>query len=276
MELDDPYRFPPLLSDFDLHIHAEGTQYESYRVMGAHVVKCDSVPGVRFAVWAPNTEVMSVVGDFNEWDERRHPMRVRSGGVWELFIPGVGVGTNYKYSVRSRVRGYRQQKADPYGFASEVPPKSASVVTDLDTYQWTDDAWMAARGQTEYLAEPVSIYEVHLGSWLRGPHNTYLTYRELAVKLVDYAKRMGYTTVDQVLNASKWYFAQEDRLRRPPYSLTQAEAQRQLKVALESFANAPGKALRLRVPKTGGPGNPRIGISQTPGPGTVEYRGTGR
>ena len=112
-EVDDPYRFSPLVSEFDLHLHSEGTQYESYRAMGAHMVECDGVPGVRFAVWAPNAEVMSVVGDFNEWDERRHPMRVRSGGVWELFIPGVGVGTNYKYSVRSRVRGYRQQKADP-------------------------------------------------------------------------------------------------------------------------------------------------------------------
>ena len=195
-EIDDPYRFPPLLSDFDLHIHGEGTQYESYRAMGAHVVKCEGVPGVRFAVWAPNAELMSVVGDFNEWDERRHPMRMRSGGIWELFIPGVGVGTNYKYSVRSRVRGYRQQKADPYGFASEVPPKSASVVTDLDTYNWGDERWMAARGQTDYLKKPVSIYEVHLGSWLRGPHNTYLTYRELAVKLVDYAKRMGCTHLE--------------------------------------------------------------------------------
>jgi 1,4-alpha-glucan branching enzyme len=117
-DLEDTYRFPPLLSDFDLHIHGEGTQYESYKTMGAHLVTCDGVAGVRFAVWAPNAEVMSVVGDFNDWDERRHPMRMRSGGVWELFVPGVGAGTNYKYSVRSRVLGYRQQKSDPYGFQS--------------------------------------------------------------------------------------------------------------------------------------------------------------
>ena len=132
IEIEDPYRFPRLISDFDLHIHGEGTQYESYRTMGAHMVECQGVPGVRFAVWAPNAEVVSVVGDFNEWDERRHPMRLRTGGIWEIFMPGVGAGTNYKYSVRAPSRGYRQQKSDPYGFAMEVPPKSASVVWDLE------------------------------------------------------------------------------------------------------------------------------------------------
>src|SRR5580693_3659150 len=193
VEADDPYRFPPLLSEFDLHLHGEGTNYESYMSMGAHLVECEGVPGVRFAVWAPNAEVVSVVGDFNDWDERRHPMRLRTGGIWEFFMPGAAPGTNYKYAVRSRVHGYRQQKADPYGFASEVPPKSASVVVDLSTYQWDDGAWMESRGRKDYLKEPVSIYEVHLGSWLRGPYNTYLTYRELADKLVGYAKDLGYT-----------------------------------------------------------------------------------
>ncbi len=191
--MEDPYRFPPLLSDFDLHIHGEGTQYESYRTMGAHLVDCEGVAGVRFAVWAPNAEVVSVVGDFNEWDERRHPMRLRSGGVWELFIPGVDAGANYKYSVRSRVSGFRQQKADPYGFAMENPPKSASIVCDLEQYQWGDHAWLERRAGKDLLKEPVSIYEVHLGSWLRGPYNTYLSYRELAEKLVEYAQRLGYT-----------------------------------------------------------------------------------
>ena len=119
LEVDDPYRFSPLVSEFDLHLHSEGTQYESYRTMGAHLVECEGVAGVRFAVWAPNAEVMSVVGDFNDWDERRHPMRLRTAGIWEFFMPGAGAGMNYKYSVRSRVRGYRQQKADPYGFATE-------------------------------------------------------------------------------------------------------------------------------------------------------------
>jgi 1,4-alpha-glucan branching enzyme len=195
-EMEDPYRFPPLVSEFDLHLHSEGTQYESYRTMGAHLVECDGVAGVRFAVWAPNAEVMSVVGDFNDWDERRHPMRLRTAGIWEFFMPGAGVGMNYKYSVRSRVRGYRQQKADPYGFATEVPPKSASVVCDLWNYEWGDHGWMESRGHKDSLKQPVSIYEVHLGSWLRGPDNSYLSYVELADKLVDYAKRMGYTHLE--------------------------------------------------------------------------------
>jgi len=195
-EIDDPFRFPPLISDFDLYVHGEGTQYESYGTMGAHLSTYEGVSGVRFAVWAPNAEVMSVVGDFNEWDERRHPMRLRSGGVWELFVPGAAAGMNYKYSVRSRVGGYRQQKFDPYAFAGEVPPKSASVVADLSTYQWGDDEWMSARAHRNPLKEPVSIYEVHLGSWLRGPHNNYLTYRELASKLVDYVKRLNYTHIE--------------------------------------------------------------------------------
>jgi 1,4-alpha-glucan branching enzyme len=195
-DIEDPYRFPRLISDFDLHIHGEGTQYESYRTMGAHLVECSGVHGVRFAVWAPNAQVVSVVGDFNDWDERRHPMRLRSGGVWEIFLPGVGPGANYKYSVRAPARGFRQQKADPYGFATELPPKSASIVCDLATYQWNDQQWMDARAHKDHLKEPISIYEVHLGSWLRGPENSYLSYRELAEKLVEYAVRLGYTHLE--------------------------------------------------------------------------------
>ncbi len=193
--IEDPYRFPRLISDFDLHIHGEGTQYESYRTMGAHVVECQGVTGVRFAVWAPNAEVVSVIGDFNDWDDRRHPMRLRSGGVWEIFLPEVGAGTNYKYSVRAASRGYRQQKADPYGFAMELPPKSAAIVCDLG-YEWNDQAWIEARARKDNLKEPISIYEVHLGSWLRGPHNSYLSYRELAEKLVQYALERGYTHLE--------------------------------------------------------------------------------
>jgi len=156
-EIEDPYRFSPLLSDFDLHLHGEGTQYESYRTMGAHLVECEGVRGVRFAVWAPNAEVMSVVGDFNEWDERRHPMRMRAAGIWEFFMPGAGEGMNYKYSVRSRVRGYRQQKADPYGFATENPPKSASVVCDVGSYGWGDHEWMRRRHDHNKFDAPISI-----------------------------------------------------------------------------------------------------------------------
>jgi 1,4-alpha-glucan branching enzyme len=195
-DIQDPYRFPRLISDFDLHIHGEGTQYESYRSMGAHLVECQGVHGVRFVVWAPNAEVVSVVGDFNDWDDRRHPMRLRTGGVWEVFLPEVGPGTNYKYSVRAPSRGFRQQKADPYGFAMEVPPQSASIVCDLESYQWNDQQWLSERARKDHLKEPMSIYEVHLGSWLRGPHNSYLSYRELADKLVEYAVRMGYTHLE--------------------------------------------------------------------------------
>jgi 1,4-alpha-glucan branching enzyme len=195
-EFDDPYRFPPLLTDFELHLHAEGTHFEAYNMLGAHLVECRGVPGVRFAVWAPNAEVVAVAGDFNDWDTRRHPMRARNAGIWELFIPGLAEGVKYKYFVRSRYRGYQQLKSDPYGFASEVPPKSASVVSNLDKHQWGDSAWMEYRAKTEWLKKPVTMYELHLESWLRGPQNQPLSYRELAEALVEYVKRLGYTHIE--------------------------------------------------------------------------------
>jgi 1,4-alpha-glucan branching enzyme len=194
-EFDDPYRFPPLLTSFDLYLHAEGTNYESYRTMGAHVVTCEGVEGVRFAVWAPNAELVSVVGDFNRWDRTWHPMRLRDAGIWEIFIPGLAEGTIYKYSVLSRF-GTEQQKSDPYGFFSEVPPKTASVVWKLSNYTWGDAGWMETRGATEWFRAPMSIYEVHLESWMRHPDHTPLSYRELADKLVEYARRMGYTHLE--------------------------------------------------------------------------------
>jgi 1,4-alpha-glucan branching enzyme len=193
---DDPYRFPPLLTDFDLHLHGEGTHYESYNTLGSHVVDCLGVEGVRFAVWAPNAEVVCVVGDFNHWDTRRHPMRVRNGGIWELFIPGIGSGTHYKYFIRSRHLGYRQLKADPYAFACEAPPKSASIVTDVDQYEWGDDEWMDKRAKHHWLKEPFSVYEVHLESWMRKPTGESLSYRELAHTLVDYVKDLGFTHIE--------------------------------------------------------------------------------
>ncbi len=195
-EVEDPYRFPPLLTDFDLHLHGEGTHYESYNTMGAHLVECDGVPGVRFAVWAPNALVVSVVGDFNEWDSRRHPMRLRNGGVWEIFIPHLSAGATYKFDIRSRFRGYHQQKADPYAFFSEAPPNSASVVWDIDGYEWHDAAWLEQRAKRNLLKEPVSIYEVHAGSWLRGPFGRQLSWRELAHSLIPYVKKMGYTHIE--------------------------------------------------------------------------------
>ena len=154
VEQEDPYCFPPLLTDFELHLHGEGTHYEAYNTFGAHLMEYEGVEGVRFAVWAPNAETVSVIGEFNEWDTRRHPMRQRDGGVWEIFIPEIGEGVAYKYHIRSRYRGYQQNKSDPYGFASEEPPKSASVIGNLNKYQWSDEEWMTSRTQREWLKEP--------------------------------------------------------------------------------------------------------------------------
>ncbi|HML16776.1 MAG TPA: 1,4-alpha-glucan branching protein GlgB [Bryobacteraceae bacterium] len=194
-EIDDPYRFPPQLTSFELYLHGEGTNYESYRTLGAHLVMSEGVAGVRFAVWAPNAELVSVVGDFNQWDRTRHPMRLRDGGIWEIFLPGIGAGANYKYSVLSRF-GSEHQKSDPYGFFAEVPPKTASIVWPLANYTWNDAEWMMARGERELFRAPVSIYEVHLESWMRGPNQEPLTYREFAESLVAYARGMGYTHLE--------------------------------------------------------------------------------
>jgi 1,4-alpha-glucan branching enzyme len=182
----DPYSFPPLLTPFQLHLHGEGTHYESYTTLGAHLTESEGVAGVRFAVWAPNALIVSVVGDFNGWDTRRHPMRLRDGGIWELFLPELREGTVYKYFVKSQYLGYSEMKADPYAFASELPPQTGSVVAHLGGYQWNDSAWLEHRGAIDWLHQPISVYEVHLGSWLRGEGNRELSYRELADKLVPY------------------------------------------------------------------------------------------
>ncbi len=191
-EFEDPYRFPPWLTDLELHLHAEGNYLQSYEKLGAHRREVDGVRGVNFAVWAPNAERIGVVGDFNRWDGRRHPMGQRPGGIWELFIPGLEEGTIYKYEVKSRHRGHVQQKADPYGFAMEKPPKSASRVAEIDCYQWNDAEWMGRRAQTPWLQKPMSVYEVHLGSWMRPT----LSYRQLAEKLIGYLLEMGYTHLE--------------------------------------------------------------------------------
>ena len=196
VEIDDPYRFAPLISDADLYLLSEGTLYEAWKILGAHVAEVEGTRGVRFAVWAPNAENVSVAGEFNDWDTRRHPMRRRDSGVWELFIPGLEVGATYKYYVRSRVAGHRELKADPYAFYCETPPKSASVVWDHSRYRWGDAAWMEERAKTELLKAPFAVYEVHLGSWMRGPMGQALTYREMAVKLVEYVRQMGYTHIE--------------------------------------------------------------------------------
>ena len=162
----DPYAFPPLLTDYDLHLIGEGTHWKSYERLGAHLRTVDGVEGVNFAVWAPNATGVSIIGDFNGWDGRRHPMRKRiPSGIWELFVPGVRDGTHYKYQVRHH--GTTTDRSDPYGFAAELPPRTASIVTHLDSYDWGDSEWMATRARHNALDAPISIYEVHLGSWRR-------------------------------------------------------------------------------------------------------------
>jgi 1,4-alpha-glucan branching enzyme len=193
---EDPYRFPPLITGFDLHLHGEGTNHEAYHMLGAHLAEVEGVKGVRFAVWAPNAANVTVTGEFNQWDTRCHPMRLRDGGIWELFIPALAEGAIYKYNVRARVDGVQQLKADPYAFECEIPPKTASVVWDIDKYEWQDAAWMEQRAKTEWLKSPVSVYELHVESWLRGPLGKFLTYRELAVQLVEYVKRLNYTHIE--------------------------------------------------------------------------------
>ena len=190
---------PTLLSEEDLHFFNEGTQLKLYDKLGAHLAHDQNgVEGVYFSVWAPNAERVSVIGDFNGWNRESHGLRPKgSSGIWEGFIPGVGQGTNYKYFIRSRHHGHCAEKADPMAFWAEVPPKSASVVWDL-SYEWGDGEWMAQRAERNGLHAPVSIYELHLGSWMRVPEagGRCLNYRELAQKLPEYVKRMGFTHVE--------------------------------------------------------------------------------
>ena len=198
-ERHDPYAYPPLLSDFDLHLFGEGRLHRAYEILGAHLHTVDDVAGVRFAVWAPNALRVSVVGDFNGWDGRRHPMRSRGAtGLWELFIPDIPEGSNYKYEIRPRDHDVPFLKADPYAFAAELRPKTASIVRDISRYRWGDQHWMAARANRDPLSGPLSIYEVHLGSWMRVPEegSRWLTYRELAERLIPYAKDLGYTHLE--------------------------------------------------------------------------------
>ena len=198
-EFHDPYNFLPLLSDFDLHLMAEGTHYRNYEKLGSHVRVVEGVRGVHFAVWAPNAKRVSVIGDFNQWDGRRHPMRFHAGaGIWEIFVPGLREETVYKFEVKWRRFGFITQKTDPYAFYFERRPKTGAIVYDINQFVWRDDQWMEHRKNRNGLDAPISIYEVHLGSWMRAPEegDRYLTYRELAHQLVDYVKQMGYTHIE--------------------------------------------------------------------------------
>jgi len=187
-----------LLTDDDLHCFNEGTHFSLYEKMGAHLVTYKGMEGTYFAVWAPDAEKIFVIGDFNGWDKTSHPLGVKSqSGIWKGFIPGVGKGDVYKYHVISRYGGYRADKADPFALFCEVPPKTGSIVWDLQ-HAWSDQEWMAKRQDNNSPDAPMAIYEMHLGSWMRVPEekNRPLTYRELAPKLADYLKKMGFTHVE--------------------------------------------------------------------------------
>ncbi len=193
----DPYSFAPQLSDFDLHLFGEGKHWHAYRMLGAHAKVVDGIAGVLFSVWAPNAQRVSVVGSFNRWDGRQHPMRVHnSRGVWELFIPDIRPGELYKFEIRNRDSGQIGLKADPYGQHFELRPKTASIVVDAPEHVWADQAWLEKRKKSDWLHQPLSIFEVHLGSWRRGEEGEFLNYRELAHQLVAYVKDLGFTHVE--------------------------------------------------------------------------------
>ena len=199
VERHDPYAFSLLVADFELHLFSEGTFHKGYDCLGAHIRSLEGVTGVHFVVWAPNAARVSVVGDFNRWDGRCHPMSNRgTSGLWELFIPGLTERTLYKYEILSRHDDRLLVKADPYAHAAELRPRTASIVRELSHYVWHDQAWMAARSRWNPLTSPISIYEVHMGSWMRVPEEgqRWLTYEELAHTLIPYAKDLGYTHLE--------------------------------------------------------------------------------
>jgi len=187
-----------LLTEDDLYLFNEGSHFRLYEKLGVHLLNVDGQPGAYFAVWAPDAEQVFVVGDFNRWHKTSHRLRPRGqSGIWEGFIPGLGKGDIYKYHIASRYRGYKVDKADPFAYYHETPPKTASIVWDLD-YVWGDRKWMEKRRQHNALDAPIAIYEVHLGSWRRVPeeNNRPLTYREMAPRLAEYVKGMGFTHIE--------------------------------------------------------------------------------
>ena len=214
----DPYAFDsPHLTDLDIHLFAEGNHHRIYEKLGAHLTELEGVKGVYFALWAPNARNVSILGDFNSWDGREHQMRKRDNGIWELFIPELAAGSSYKYEVKNW-EGHIYEKSDPYGFQQEVRPKTASIVADLNKYEWQDDDWMEKRRTSEPLNQPISVYEIHLGSWMHAAtaekpkllsgegeavavsewneDSRFLTYYELVDKLIPYIKELGYTHIE--------------------------------------------------------------------------------
>ena len=196
-DYDDAYRFGPVLGEIDEYLLGEGTHLSLWRALGAHVREHEGVDGTHFAVWAPNARRVSVVGDFNYWDARRHVMRRRgSTGVWEIFVPGAGDGAAYKYDIIGAYGNTLPQKADPVGFGSQHAPDNASIVRDISGYGWHDGDWMEGRQSRNDRGAPISIYEVHLGSWRRKEHNRRISYKEAATELVDYVKDLGFTHIE--------------------------------------------------------------------------------
>ena len=197
-QIRDPYSFLPVLSEFDLHLFNEGNHFRIFEKLGAHILEIDNISGTHFAVWAPNAKRVSVTGDFNSWDGRRHQMRVLgASGVWEIFIPGIGEGEKYKFEIRTQSDEILL-KADPYGHFMEKRPDTATIVFPMGRYKWGDDKWMTDRRNRDSLNQPISIYEVHLGSWKRkqDEDSRFLTYEELTDDLISYVKEMGFTHIE--------------------------------------------------------------------------------
>jgi len=204
----DPYGFGPQLGELDRHLIAEGTHEKTYDTLGAQIIKAEGIEGVLFSVWAPNARRVSVVGDFNDWDGRCHVMRVHpSCGIWEIFIPNIGAGAVYKFEIKARTGEILPLKADPYAKFMEQSPGTASIVYDLNKYDWADQKWMQTRGENNGCDKPLSTYEVHLGSWRRNLENggRYLSYLELADQLIAYVKEMGFTHIE-LLPVSEYPF----------------------------------------------------------------------
>lgn len=193
----DPYDFSPQFPAFDQHLFGEGKHWHIYKKLGGHLHQVDGIDGVLFAVWAPNAGRVSVVGNFNRWDGRSHPMRSLGGsGIWELFIPNIGTGSLYKFEILNRASQEVLLKTDPYGQQFEFRPSTASIVVDNQAYSWQDEQWLDQRKKHNWLHQPMSVYEVHLGSWQRDKLGNFLNYRDLAKQLIDYVKNLGFTHIE--------------------------------------------------------------------------------
>ncbi len=222
----DPYSFWPVLKDADRYLFNEGTHYNAHRFLGARPVELDGVNGVYFAVWAPNARRVSAVGNFNAWDGRRHAMRsLGDSGIWEIFVPDLVEGILYKYEILTQ-EGEVLRKCDPFAFAAEKPSRTASIVAEIGQFEWSDAQWMQRRGEKVWVEEPMSIYEVHPGSWRRDADGNYFNWRELAQQLVEYAVEMGFTHLELMAVAEhpfdgSWgyqvtgYFAPSSRFGSP-------------------------------------------------------------